>query len=290
MPVNRYRYYVGPEGLLQALPGLPAGSNPEAPMVVPAANHVSLSGRSTQDRIWPARVRRVWKMSWEWLTEDEELRIQALLRMAARSPCRLLDFRKRNTLPEDISTCGTTTGTVTSFTDTGAATPVWTSGGVPLELLGLVGGRIVWSSVTNTQTLYGTSEKHPIFSGTFGSTYRMSAFVKSNTTFRLAARPFDLLGVEQATVQSSQFASTASAWQRKEWLYTPLSGVTSAYFGLIANGSGNIETAGWQVQTDDTLRDWTFGYGAPTVLVEPDVSASYFRTKYHNIGLIVREV
>lgn len=295
MTISRYRYYVGPEGLLQALPGFPADSRPEANMVLPAAEHVSLAGRITQDRITTAgqgvRPHRLWKMGWDFLTEDEELRIQALYRMSNQSVLRLFDPRKRNSLPEDVSTGGSSSMTTTAFTKTGAGSVVWGSGGQPLEFLGLVAGRIAWTGATNGGTLYGTTERHPIMSGIFGATYRFSAWVKTTTTFRLAASPFDLLGTPMSVAQSSQFASTAGAWQRKDWLYTPASGVANANFGIIANGSGNIDTTGWMIQTDDTLRNWAFGYGCPQVTVDGAAPASYWRgDKYHGIQLILREV
>lgn len=286
MAINRYRFYVGPLGLLQPLPGLPAGGEIQAPMGIPSANHVSLSGRTTQDRT--GRARRAWGFGWEWLTEDEELYVQAAIRGQATDQLRILDPRKRNLAPEDVSVGGSQTKSLRSFTETGTGTPAWSSGGVPVELLGVTGGRIVWTGAASASTLYGTSEKTPIIAN---STYRVSVFVKSTTTFTFSTRPFDLLGAEQTTVNDGTTqTSTAGVWVRKSFLYTPAAGICSAYFGMRATGSGNIETTGWSYQIDEVLKNWTFGYGCPVVVPDGDITAKYWRIKYHNINLGLREV
>lgn len=286
MAINRYRYYLGPLGLLQPLPGHPMGGEVSAPSRFSAAEHVSLSGRTTQDRL--GRVRRAWSLSWAWLDEDQELYIQAAARMQHTDQLRLMDPRKRNLAPEDISVGGSATKSVKAFTETGTGAIAWGSGGVPVELLGVTGGRVVWTGAANTSVLTGVTEKTPMIAG---STYRVSAFVKTTTTFKFIARPFDLLGAEQTTVQDgTNNASTAGVWLRKSWLYTPAAGICSAYFGFLATGSGNIETSGWSYQIDDTLKNWTFGYGCPTVTVANEVPNTYFRTKYANTGLALQEV
>lgn len=286
MAINRYRYYLGPLGVMSPLPPFPARFEPEVTVRVPVADHVSLEGRSTQDRL--GRVRRAWACRWEWLTEDEELRIQAALRGQAGGGLRLLDPRKRNIATEDISTTGAASLSLESFTFTGAGAAAFAPGGGPLDLLGITGGRIALTALTNGQTLYGTGEKTPVITG---SSYRISAFVKSTTTFKFSARPFDLLGAEGAVVlDPTNRASTAGVWSRFDWNYTPAAGVSSFYFGITATGSGTIDTAGWMYQIDESLKNWTFGYGCPEVLVSAEVPTSYWRTKYHNLGLALREV
>lgn len=286
MAINRYRFYLGPLGYLQALPALPQSHDPEVGQSLPGAGHISLSGASTFDRV--GRSRRAWRFTWDRVTEDNELVMQAAYRRAANSPLRLIDPRKRNLLPEDVSTGGSSSLSVAAFTDTGAATPVWTAGGVPTEFLGLLSGRIVWNTVTNTQTLYGTTEQLPIL---VGSTYRISAYVKTTTTFKFSVRVFDVAGAEGAQVlDATNNASTAGVWTRLSWLYTPGAGVASVYAGLTATGSGNIETVGWQVQVDEALKAWTFGYGCPVVAVDPTLQSGYWRTKYHKPVLTLTEV
>jgi hypothetical protein len=277
---------MGPLGYLRPLPPHPQDASPTVGLSIPGASHTSLGGRSTFDR--SGRLRRTWNLTWSRLTEDEETYLQSLMRGSASASLRLMDPRKRNLLPADVASCGNETKGVTAFTDVGAATPTFTLGGVPTEFQGMLAGRLVWNTVTNTQTLYGTKEKLPIVAG---STYRISAWVKTTTTFRFSARPFNLSDVEQAVVtDATNNASTAGVWTRLSWLYTPAAGIGSAYVGLTATGSGNIETVGWMAQVDESLLTWTFGYGCPLVYVAPSADAPYWRTKYHGLTLQVSEV
>lgn len=279
--------YVGPLGLLRPLPGHPSSRSPEPGQFFPGAVHESITGRRTFDRMGPSR--RTWVLTWDRITEDAETFVQSLLRGSAQVPLVMMDPRKRNLLPDDVSTGGSTSSSSVAFTETGAATLAWQSGGIPVDFLGMVAGRQVWTGVTNTQTLYATSERLPIVAG---STYRVSAYVKTTTTFKFSARPFDLLGVEQATVTDGvNNPSTAGVWARLSWLYTPLAGVCSAYLGMTATGSGNIETCGWMAQIDESLGNWTFGYGCPQVIPVPgQISGSYFKTKYQGLALTLAEV
>lgn len=287
MAINRYRFYLGPRGLLQPLPPLPAGASVEAPLRRPAADHVSLSGRTTRDYL--GRVRRSWPLAWSWLTEDEELRIQAAIRGLAQGGIRLMDPRKRNLATEDISTGGGTTWSTASFTAS-AGTLAFSTGGVPLDFLGITNGRLVWTGATAAAELYGIGEQTPTVGGG-GSTYTVSMYVKSTTSFQLAARPYDLLGAEMTNVLDPTVnPSTAGNWDRFSWVYTPDSGACGIEFGIVAGGSGNIETTGWLYQIDQTLGKWTFGYGCPQVQVSADVSAGYWRTKYQNVGFVLTEV
>lgn len=286
MAINRHRMYAGPLGYLRALSGHPTDSPPDSQLTIPGSAHTSLSGRTTFDA--SGRLRRAWMLTWNWLDEDEETFLQSLLRRSAGADIRLMDPRKRNLAPEDVSTGGSSTLGTSAFSKVGAATLVWTAGAVPTALEGVVAGRLVWTAVTNTQTLYGTFEQVPVLAG---STYRVSAYVKTTTTFRFSARPFNTAGVEQAAVTDAvNNASTAGAWTRLSWLYTPAAGIGSAYFGLTATGSGNIETTGWSFQVDEALKEWTFGYGCPIVRIAPVASGGYYKAKYQNLQLQVLEV
>lgn len=285
MAVNRYRFYLGPLGFLHELPPLPADSSPDGVMSIPGVEHRALGGRGTVDR--SGRLRRSWNLRFAYMAEDDELAIQAALRRSANAPLRFYDPRKRNSLPEDVSAGGSITRGVTAFTDIGAATPAFLAGDVPTDFSGILAGGINWPTVTNGQQLWGTLERHPVVST---STYRFSVYVKGSTTFKLGVRPFNAAGVEQANVLDGTTNTATGSWQRFSWLYTPAAGIASAYFGLNANGSGNIQTTGWSVQTDEALLKWTFGYGCPEVTVSLDVPFSYWRTKYHAEALQVREL
>jgi hypothetical protein len=156
---------------------------------------------------------------------------------------------------------------------------------VPTVFSGLLAGGVNWPAVTNAQQLWGTFEQHPVLSG---STYRFSVYVKGSTTFKLGARPF-VGAVEQANVLDATNNTATGAWTRFSWLYTPAVGVTSAYFGLNATGSGNLQTTGWMVQTDEALKAWTFGHGCPEIAANVSVAASYWKLR-SKFQLVLQEV
>lgn len=285
MAINRHRFYVGPVGSMVALPRSSVTDPPRPAMSIPGQEHRSLSGAGTIDR--SGRVRRAWGLSFSWLSEDEELAVQAAVRRSANAALRFYDPRKRNSLPEDMSTGGSITRSISAFTDIGAATPAFVPGDVPSVFQGILAGGLSWPGVTNGQQLWGTFERHPILAG---STYRFSAYVKGTATFRFGVRPFNISGVEQATVLDATTNTATGSWARLSWLYTPAVDITSVYFGLQATGSGVIQTTGWLVQTDEVLKDWTFGYGCPEVSAGFDVAMGYWRTKYHDISVVFREL
>lgn len=282
MAINRFRLYVGPLGYLRALPGHP--STPEFAQTVPGASHQSLSGRTTFDT--SGRIRRGWNATWQWLTEDDETWLQALLRNSANYDLRIMDPRKRNLLPEDVSTGGSSTLGVSAFTELGAGAVAWVAGGVPSDLTVVVSGYLNWTGLTAAQRLYGSFENTPVIAG---SSYTFSVYAKGTTNIQLTARPFDLAGVEQAVVVSTGQAVTAS-WQRYSWVYTPAAGIGSVQFGLSAVGSGNVQTTGWSAQIDEALKAWSFGYGCPQVRVVPTANGSYWRDRYHNLTMQLLEV
>lgn len=285
MAINRFRLYAGPLGSLVALPPLPKDNPPQLALTIPGQEHRSLTGAGTVDRV--GRARRAWQLGLKWMTEDEELAVQAIIRRSANAAIRIYDPRKRNSLPEDLSTGGSISRSNSSFTDIGAAIPVFVSGDVPAAYTGLLAGGISWPAVTTGQQLWGTAERHPIL---IDSTYRFSAWVKGSTTLRFGVRPYNLAGVEQATVLDGTTYTATGSWQRFSWLYTPVAGIASAYFGMQATGSGTIQTTAWAVQTDESLKDWTFGYGCPEVSANLDVPHGYWRAKYHDLTLVLREL
>lgn len=285
MPINRYRMYAGPLGYLRALSGHPADSSPEPQLIIPGAAHTALSGATTFDS--SGRVRRTWMLTWDWISEDEETWLQSLFRRSANADVRFMDPRSRNLAPEDVSTGGSSTLSTAAFTRVGGSI-AWAADSVPADLQGLVAGRLNWTGLANGNTLYATFERLPVIAG---STYRVSAYVKTTTTFRFSARPFNTAGVEQAAVTDAvNNPSTAGVWTRLSWLYTPAAGIGSALLGLTATGSGNIETTGWSYQIDESLAAWTFGYGCPVVRIAPVANGGYWRTKYRKLQLQVLEV
>ena len=119
MAINRYRYYVGPLGALQALPAMVGGSNaPEAPIRIPGGLHTSLSGRTTLDRV--GIPKRSWALSWENLRETDRLLIDAIIHRTVRSPLRLIDPRSSNRLSALASAGGSQLASTAAFTSQGS--------------------------------------------------------------------------------------------------------------------------------------------------------------------------
>ena len=496
MAINKFRYYLGPLGYLQALPPMRGGSHsPSAPILVPSGLHTSLSGRTTLDRIGVPK--RSWELIWDNLREADRLPIEAAIHRSAAQPLRLIDPRSSNRLPADVSTGGSLSMGIESFTsridiidlfnrtvtdawsnatsgqpwtvdgtaadydvasnqglhsvgasgatklsylnnipivdpdvygtvsvlpfvnviganvcplnfvlrgqsttryyrvhliieqttqqvklgllyfnagtttlvaaanvaglahvgnnklrvrvklsgqtiqikawDSANAEPVaWTlsyldvansitaggfvgvissvdagntntkpivfgyenfsisgtipmayfhGGGLPTDYDGLVSGGLTWSGLGLGALLTASYEKMPILAG---STYRFSIWAKGSAGFKLMARPFDVAGAEQ-TLATGSTETPTGAWTRYSWLWTPSVGQVAAYFGLQAQTTGSLSTTLWQVEMDQALTAWSFGAGCPEVVVSPDIDRTYWRTKYHQLSLVLRE-
>jgi hypothetical protein len=162
------------------------------------------------------------------------------------------------------------------------------AGSVPAGYGGIIGGGQNWTGLFLNNLLTATSEKVPVLAG---STYTFSVFALGTTNVKLVARPFDASGVEQTLAASSSQTLTGS-YQRFSWVWTPSAGQVSAWFGLQAQGSGNVQTTLWQTVIDDAVTPivWGFGVGCPTVVLDPEVPASYWRAKFHRLRLLLREV
>ena len=173
------------------------------------------------------------------------------------------------------------------FSLTGNPPLSYLPGSVPSALAGILAGAQTWSGLFLGTQLAATSEKMPILAG---STYLFSAYVAGTAQFKLMARPFDVAGAEQ-TLASGSTQTATGTYQRFSWTWTPSAGQVSAYFGLVAQGTGNIQTTGWHVGIDRPALDaWSFGVGCPAVVVDADIPASYWRAKFHRLRVTLREV
>jgi hypothetical protein len=168
-------------------------------------------------------------------------------------------------------------------------TPVLTyaAGNVPSALSGYVAGAQVWTPLFAQNLLTASYERVPVLAG---STYTFSCYALGTANVKLAARPYDVAGVEQAIALSGAQVLTG-AFQRLSWVWTPSAGQVSANFALQAQAAGSVTTTGWQVVIDDAVTPipWAFGVGCPAVVVDTDVPAQYWRAKYHRIRLTLRE-
>ena len=98
------QFYLGPLGDLRALPVIERDQTVEAAAGAVLAEHESLSGSRTVQRMGPHR--RTWDLSWVYLTLDEADEIDALRRGLLGSPLWLVDPNRPNLLPPQIATAG----------------------------------------------------------------------------------------------------------------------------------------------------------------------------------------
>lgn len=284
MTINRYRFYLGGYGNLRALPPLPQGADPEVNTLVVGAIHQSLAGRITRDRL--GGNKRMWKFAWDRLKQDDLAVIESFVLGTFRSsPVFLMDGRRRNILPADVSATGSVTRTKAAFTPSAGTLAYGLAVNTPAELAGIIEGCLNWTGVVNNNTLIMTGEHRiPILAG---STYRFSAYITGTTTCKLTAIPYDAAGVAQAAVSGSTLTLTG-AYQRFDFVFTPGGTNYSVRFGLTATGSGNISTTGWQVEMDQSLSDWAFGFGCPAVVLGDNPESGYplFRFYRHTLDLL----
>lgn len=288
MAINRYRFYVGPVGGLRVLPPFSPGMTPEASPLILGGNHVSLSGRVTRDRV---TTKRQWNMSWDRLKQDDLAVIESFMLRAQTNPYFLIDGRRRNILHADASATGNTTRSKKSFVASAGAL-AFSAATLPTELVGVLDSHLAWTGVVNTNTLKiaGTNSPPGLWIPTLpGSTYTFSAYLTGTTTCRLTAFPFNAAGVAQTAATSGNLVLTGS-YQRFDWAWTPLAGEVSVQFGLTATGSGNISTVAWQVEMDQPVSGWAFGFGCPEVVLAESPEGSYPRFPYYGYSLRMVEV
>lgn len=284
MTINRYRFYLGNYGNLKALPPLPQGADPDVNTLVMGAVHQSLTGRVTRDRL--GGNKRAWKFQWERLKQDDLTVIEGFTLGAFRTPYFLIDGRRKNILPADVSAAGSVSRTKAAFTPSAGTLAFGLAANPPAEFTGVLDGCLNWTGVVNGNTLMMSGDRIPILAG---STYRFSAYLTGTTTCRLTAFPYDASNVAQATVTSSNLTLTGS-YQRFDFVYTPGGTSYSVRFGLTATGSGNISTLGWQAEMDQALSAWAFGFGCPMVVLGESPESGYPLYGFYRHSLSLLEV
>jgi hypothetical protein len=286
--INRYRFYVGPVGGLRALPPFSPSLTPEASPIILGGNHVTLSGRVTRDRI---ATKRQWEIGWERLKQDDLLAIESFMLRAQTNPYFLIDGRRKNILHADASATGNASRSKSSFTAS-AGTLTFAAATMPTELVGVLDSHLTWTGVANTNTLRvaGTNSPPGLWMPVLpGSTYTFSAYLLGTTTCRLTAFPYNAAGVAQTAATSGNLTLTGS-YQRFNWVWTPLAGEVAVNFGLTATGSGNISTVAWQVEMDQAVSNWAFGFGCPEVVLAESPSSTYPKYPYYGYSIKLLEV
>lgn len=268
MPLNRYRFYLGPVGNLVALPPFVKGGNPAATATLLGAQHVGLSGRTTIDI---NGYKRRWPFSCTYRNEAEYQALIAGFRRINVGPfgaLRLVDLRRSNCLGMQLSSGGSERQSTRDFTASGGTLAFGAQSGLPTAI-NLLYGAQVWTPTANAQTLLSGPTTVPVVAG---ASYLFSAWASvSGATFTPLIQPYDITGAALAVVNGTTTAVSATWTRYSVGRYTPAAGVASFAVGWSTGGAGTCNTTGWQVETDPTSSTpaaFMLGQGIPTVYVE----------------------
>lgn len=98
-------FHLGPLGDLRALPPIESDATVDASAAGPFAEHVSLYGSRTIDRLGPRR--RTWALQWSYLVATEIDELGALAGGLLGGPLWVVDPSRPNLLPTQVATAGT---------------------------------------------------------------------------------------------------------------------------------------------------------------------------------------
>lgn len=292
MPVNKFRFYMGPLGNVQALPPLPKGSNPEASGPLIGAVHQALSGRTTYDLF---AVRRNWTFGWKFLKESDLVMLVASYRrmnLPLGGSLRLMDMRKKNLLSPQISSGGSEHQSALGFTASNGTT-VWAqASGLPPNLAPYLLGGQSWSGMSTGGTLTTSTTEMPAIPG---STYLFSAYGGGSGSYQPVVTPYDVTGTAGTPVTGTTVAMSAG-WSTApngvlQYL-VPSSGVASLSVGWKCTATGTLNTTGWQAEIDSGSgmpAVWGVGAGCPRVYVSA-MSEVYPYLGFYQSTVVLQEV
>lgn len=291
MPINRYRFYVGPLGSVQALPPLPKGATPSSTPIMFGGLHQGLSGRVTLDVF---AYRRTWNLPWKYLLRSDRIYLNALYRGIVPGPYRMVDPRHFNMCPADVSAGGSQTGGSAGFTASAGTLSFLAPTIVTMhpDIVSLIRGGQVWSPAAAGNTLLGNHQGSPVgaipvLSGSF---YSYSAYVAATAgSHQLLIQPYDVTGAALTAVLGAATALTSTMVRLSIDNWVPPANAVSFAVGLKAGGANTITTTGWQVECDQPHSPWGVGVGCPQVLI-PSLTESYPYLKYTTTTMIIQEV
>jgi hypothetical protein len=269
MPLNPYRFYLGPLGAMQAMPPMTKGSNPASTAIMIGAEHVGLNAHTTFDI---GGFKRQWPMSFSYRYEAELQNLIAAFRRISVGPfgrLRLLTARRTNCLSGQVSSGGSEKTSTSGFTAS-AGTLAFAALVAPSPPLTNLSGGQSWVSTTAGQTLLCGATETPVVPG---ASYLFSAFAAGTGTYTPTIQPYDIAGTPLTAVTGAG-AALAASWPSvangRVGRYTPSPTVASFAVGWTATGAGTCNTTGWQVQIDpvsSTPAPFVLGVGVPSVYI-----------------------
>lgn len=290
MTINRFRFYVGAVGAMQALPPLPKGANPSSTPVTYGGIHQSLSARTTLDVFG---YRRTYTLPWTYLSRADRAYINAIYRGIAPGPYRLIDGRHYNMIGADASSGGSqTAGSLNFKASAGAlAFGAVTLANMHADLAGLVRGGQVWAPAASGNTLLANHMGSPISAvpTLIGSVYSFSLYASGSGNHSLLVQPYDITGAPLTAYVGP--ATTLTAVMQRLFVdnWTPPLGTVGLSAGIQAASTTTVTTTGWQLEIDQPHSAWGVGAGCPTV-IPPSLTESYPYVDRTTSTLVLQEV
>lgn len=313
--------FVGPLGALEPLPDVAPSGGTSVGVTRIGGMHRSLAGGMTVDTF--AR-KRTWVWTWDMLTEKQLPYVEALQWGHIKGPLRLIDPRRYNRLPEEVASCGTTSGSAQKFlADNNSATywaPLGKMPGDPSTLAPrrVVRGGLEWQILTPSSENYLLPSDHRYSDAVYrvpilpGETLEFSAWCLYPQTAQIFA------GISWRTANGVFIDSSegefvpggGDEWVRLSVTASPPDGAGFALPFLDTNKdfmptATSIFTTAWQVASPSLARmipvgitehcdvpeiagEWRQGGGGPFVV--PDVGANvYARPGFYNTALTLIE-
>src|SRR5882724_381499 len=290
MTINRFRFYVGTVGAMQALPPLNKGSNPSSTVVMYGGMHQSLSARTTLDVFG---FKRTYVLPWTYLARTDRAYINAIYRGIAPGPYRLIDGRHYNVIGADASSGGSQTAGVSSFTATAGALAFGavTLANMHADLVGLVRGAQVWAPAASGNSLLANHLGSPVSAipALAGSIYSFSLYASGSGNHSLLIQPYDISGALLTAYVGPAVTLTAAMQRLFVDNWTPPLGTVGLSAGVRAASTTAITTTGWQLEIDQAHSVWGVGAGCPTV-IPPSVTESYPYVDRTTSTLILQEI
>lgn len=290
MTINRYRFYVGAVGAMQALPPLNKGANPSSTPVMYGGMHQSLSARTTLDVFG---FKRTYTLPWTYLARTDRAYINAIYRGVAPGPYRLIDGRHYNMLGADASSGGSQTAGSASYSASAGALAF---GAIVLasmhaDLAGLVRGGQVWTPAASGNSLLANHLGSPISAVPTlpGSIYSFSLYASGSGNHNLLIQPYDIGGAPLTAYVGPAITLTAVVQRLFVDNWTPPPGTVGLSAGIRAASTTTVTTTGWQLEIDQAHSVWGVGAGCPTVIV-PSMTEAYPYVDRTTSTLILQEV
>jgi hypothetical protein len=142
--------FVGPLGSMEALPDVMSSQGTQVDVTRIGGMHRALAGGMTVDTF--AR-KRTWTWTYDLLMDKQLVYVEALQWGHIKGPLRLIDPRRYNRLPEEIASCGTTTGTANAFVTDNDSAAYWSPLRVTAGDLSTLGPRRVLSGCVEWQII-----------------------------------------------------------------------------------------------------------------------------------------